>query len=227
MAAYDEIVGLGNHCRVAYNLRRTFGIARAFPFDWWITPVQSLVAFLEDPSLDKLYDPGRLAPVMREGKIFAVDNIHYGIQLQHEFPRWKNGSVVAGWSEHIDQARERTEFLWNRLLATPPERRILFVRWFAAGERKRLKGDARPTVSAIQAGLARLFPATSFELLLVDPPEWIEAPGVSSLQVGDPGRGWRGTPELWTQALLGHGITWTGAPSTAAPDPQADQRAYA
>ena len=97
MAAYDEIVSLGNHCRVAYNLRRTFGIARAYPFDWWITPVQALIAFLEDPSLDKLYDPGQLAPVMREEKIFAIDNIHYGIQLQHEFPRWKNGSVVADW----------------------------------------------------------------------------------------------------------------------------------
>ncbi len=227
MAAYDEIVGLGNHCRVAYNLRRTFGIARAFPFDWWITPAEALTAFLADPSLEKLYDPRRMAPVMREEKIFAIDNVHYGIQLQHEFPRCKNGSVVADWPAHIGQARARTEFLWKRLLATPAERRILFVHWFADAERRMLKRNGRPTVEAIQAGLGRLFPRTPFELLLVDPPEWIEAPGVSSLQVGDRGRGWRGTPELWTRALLGHGITWTGAPSAAPPDPQADQASYA
>ncbi len=230
MAPYDEIISLGNHCRVAYNLRRTFGITRAFPFDWWITPASSLVAFLDDPSLDKLYDPQRLAPVMNGEKIFAIDNLHYGIQLQHEFPRGKGGGLVADWPEHLGAARQRTAYLWDRMVGLMrSDRRILFVRWFADAERRAMKGNGRPTVEAIRAGLQQLATDAAFELLLADPPEWIDAPGVSTLQVNDRGPGWKGSPDLWRERLLGHGIRWTGAPAAmeAAPDPDADREAYA
>ncbi len=226
MTAYDEIVSLGSHCRVAYNLRRTFGIARAFPFDWWITPTDSLVAFLDDPSLDKLYDPGLMAPVMHGEKIFAIDNVHYGIQLQHEFPRWKNGSVVSDWAGHVAEARQRTEFLWNRLVSLAQSERILFVRWFSDTERRALKRQTAPA-AAVREALTRRFPTSQFDLLLINPPVEVEAPGVRSLQIQDRGGGWRGSPQLWTETLLAQGITWTGTPSAETVDPQADHETYA
>ena len=138
MAPYDEIVSLGAHCRVAYNLRRTFGISRAFPFDWWVTPAQALVAFLGDPSFDKLYDELRMAPAMGGDRILAIDNLHYGVQLQHEFPRQRGGALVDDWPAHLGSARERTEFLWDRMVGLMRQgRRMLFVRWFTQAERKR------------------------------------------------------------------------------------------
>jgi len=36
---YSAIVSLGGNCEVAHQLRRRFGGERAFPFDWWITPL--------------------------------------------------------------------------------------------------------------------------------------------------------------------------------------------
>ncbi len=83
-------------------------------------------------------------------------------------------------------------------------------------------------MEAIRAGLERLSPGAGFDLLLVDPPDWIEEPGVGSLLIGDRSRGWKGSPELWSERLLAQGIGWTGSSaSEAPPDPDADREAFA
>ncbi len=228
--AYDEIVSLGLDCRLAFNLRRTFGIARAFPFDWWVTPLPALVAFLQDPSLDKLYDPARLEPVIAKGGLFAIRNAHYDIELHHEFPRGDDGLVAHHWTAHIAKARERSAYLWSRLLGLPEGSRVLFARSFSRAERRALAGRWEPMVEAAQRALAELFPRIAFELLLIDPPDPIRRTGVMSLRINDPNKDdWRGTPGLWTDRLIAAGIAWTGAPD---PDrreltPEQDQAAYA
>lgn len=223
--AYDHIVGLGHDCRLAYNLRRTFGFERAFPFDWWVTPLPSLVAFLHDPSIERLYDPARLEPVMIDGAIFAIRNADYDIELHHEFPRDRKSAVVADWREHIGQARARSDYLLSRLLALPEGSRTLFVRSTKKSEGRALGQRFAPLVDEVQSALAGLFPRAEVDLLLIDAPVWIDAPGVKSLWVGDTSKiDWRGIPERWTERLLGAGVAWTGTPSAAAPppDPEVD-----
>jgi hypothetical protein len=43
----DLIFSLGPNCRNTWNLRDHFEFDRAYPFDWWITPVKSMLALLD------------------------------------------------------------------------------------------------------------------------------------------------------------------------------------
>jgi len=223
--AYDHIIGLGHDCRLTYNLRRTFGFERAYPFDWWVTPLPALVAFLHDPSVERLYDPARLEPVIHKTGIFAIRNADYDIELQHEFPRTPKGVVEPDWREHIPKARARTDFLLRRMLALPAGSRLLFVRSTKKSEGRALGERFTPLVGEVRSALDARFRGSSTELLLIDPPQWIKAPGVTMLSVGDKkGRDWRGDPDLWTQRLRGAGLAWAASPSAAAapPNPEAD-----
>lgn len=209
--AYDEIIGLGYDCRLAFNLRRTFGNPRAFPFDWWVTPLPALIAFLQDPSTERLYDPRWLEPDMRNGPIYAIRNRHYDIELHHEFPRTEDGAVVDDWRQHLDQARARTDYLLRRMLEPRPGARILFVRYSKGQERREIGERFQPLAIEIMQTLRALYPDARPELLLIDPPGGVKAEGVSSLWINDPDKSaWRGTPELWTERLLGAGLSWTG-----------------
>ncbi len=223
---YDHIVGLGHDCRLAYNLRRTFGFERAFPFDWWVTPLPALAAFLREPSVERLYDPRYLQPVTAKGGIFAIRNVRYDIELHHEFPRGEDGLVKPGWAEHIASAKARTWFLWRRLLTLPAGSRLLFVRAAAPAERKRLaRDDYERLVDEVRFGLEDILPGGDFELLLIDRPSRGKTPGILNLEIDDPGEDdWRGRPELWTERLLGQGLAWAGKPSRVRelPNPEAD-----
>ncbi len=223
--AYDEIVSLGYDCRLAFNLRRTFGNPRAFPLDWWVTPLPALAAFLQEPSVPALYDPAQLMPVTFEGKVYAIRSARYDIELHHEFPRDKQGLVTADWRDHVARAQERTQFLVDRMLTIPAGARILFARSTKGIERRAL-GDRFPGLMAqVRQSLDGLFPGRAVELLLIDPPSVIEAEGVTSLWVRDREKSdWRGTPDLWSKRLLGAGIGWSGRRSgeSVEPSPEAD-----
>jgi len=211
---YDHIVGLGFDCRVAYNLRRTFGFDRAFPFDWWVTPLPALAAFLREPSVERLYDPRHLRPFMARGGIFAIRNVRYDIELHHEFPRGEDGLVKPDWADHIAQAKARSTYLWRRLLTLPTGSRLLFVRSCGAIERKTLPADEhRRLAEEVRLGLEAILPGVDFELLLINSPARVDAPGVLSLRIDDPNKDdWRGTPELWTAGLRAKGLAWAGSP---------------
>jgi len=226
---YAQIVSLGVDCRLAYNLRRTFGIAHAFPFDWWVTPLPSLLRFLAEPSTAKMYDPDLLEPVMHGEDIFAIRNSYYGIELHHEFTRDKRGFVRPDWRAHIDQPRQRSEHLLGRFLSLGESRRkVLFVRRFKSAERRELRGLVGALAGETVEALKALFPSLYFHLLLIDPPEMVQQGLVFSIRVDDPERAdWRGTPELWTARLKEARLALAGpAGEGLDPQPDSDQAAY-
>ena len=227
---YDEIVSLGVGCRVTYNLRRTFGIRHAFPFDWWVTPLPALVAFLDDPSLDRLYDPQHLKPVWKDGERFAIRNVHYDIELHHEFPRRPDGFVGEDWLDHLDQPRARTAHVWNRFNALPATaRKVLFVREFIKSDRTRPPGQTTALTAAVMAALERRLPGLDFGLLLIDSPEKVALPKVAHVKIGDRNTDdFRGTPDLWTERLLGTGFSRTDSADRLDTEtlPERDQLAY-
>ena len=212
--AYDQIVSLGYDCRLAYNLRRAFGFTRAGPFDWWVTPLPALVAFLGDPAVERLYDPELLEPVMTPKGVWAIRNAHYDIELHHEFPRGEDGMVLPGWRDQIEGPRSRTAFLLDRLLTLTSGSRLLFVRHTKRQEGRALGKAFEGLIGQLREALDARFPG--YELLVIDPPYPIAAPDVQILRVGDVSKSpWFGEPELWSAALLGTGITWNGTPSEA------------
>jgi hypothetical protein len=203
---FDHIVSLGHRCRVAYNLRRTFGFETAYPFDWWVTPLRGLSAFLHDPSVSRLYDPALLKPLAGEGGIRAIRNIHYGIRLDHDFPRGPDGRVCDDWRDHLDRPRSRTEHLVRRFMDLPAGSRALFVHASTEVEGQRASDDYEALILGVHQRLGRMFPQVERSLLLIDPPVPLEATGVATLQINDASPEWRGAPELWTERLLSLGV---------------------
>ncbi len=80
---YDQVISLGGNCEVAQHWRRFSGRETAYPFDWWITPFETV---------------GRLLAARFAG-LFAPENMllinggmtvmctHYRIAHHHDFPR--------------------------------------------------------------------------------------------------------------------------------------------
>jgi len=58
----DRFISLGRTCEVAFHIRRRLGLERAYPFDWWITPLSAIAPLLRsgfdlDISRDNLMVP--------------------------------------------------------------------------------------------------------------------------------------------------------------------------
>ncbi len=211
LGAYDHIISLGEDCRVAQSLRSTFAIKAAYPFDWWLSSLPGLVAFLKDPSLDRLYDPALLEPHMEPGGIGFICNRHYGVQLHHEFPRGEDRLVVPDWADHIGRARERTQYLWDRMFGFLGRGTVLFVRWSSTEERQTLAGRYRGLVEEACRALESIFGASTFQLLLINPAEPVDAPGVFSMTIADPNESrWDGSRGLWARRLIEEGLEFTG-----------------
>ncbi len=104
--AFSHVASLGRRCRTTHRLRRFFGFDTAFPFDWWITPLDGAVRFLRDWDLERLYDPARLRDVRRWGRSRYVEHADYRIRLQHEFPMDEaRQRVLPGWRAHAHHRR--------------------------------------------------------------------------------------------------------------------------
>lgn len=220
---YDEIISIGCDCTLTFNLRRTFGITAAFPFDWWVTPLPALMAWLEEPSVERLYDPSLLEPMGWDGMMKPVGwddvvqglrNRHYGILIQHEFPKGENGGIRSDWREHLDGPRTRSQHLLDRFLALPSTaKRVLFVRSFVEPERQALAGRILPLMQEVRTLLERRLPGLEFELLLVNSPDDVDRPGLRCIRVDDPQKSdWRGDKRIWRKQLRRANLIWAGEP---------------
>lgn len=109
-----HIVSLGPRCATTYNLRRHYDFASAYPFDWWITPANGLLAFIRRMDVDWIYDPRNLE--LPDGKR-SVRHAPTGILLHHEFPRdatHPDRPVLDDFRDRLDGPRERTQHLLDK-----------------------------------------------------------------------------------------------------------------
>ncbi|ESZ59975.1 hypothetical protein X727_31255 [Mesorhizobium sp. L103C119B0] len=117
-------VSLGASCSVAYQIRRYFGQETAFPFDWLITPFASLIQLIEN-DLQSFVEPAHLAPYQN---YFSLLNTNHLVLHHHDVPR-ENGRIVPDWAAHVEQVRDKYEFLgqrWREMMTDPEP--VLFVR---------------------------------------------------------------------------------------------------
>ncbi|MCW2276428.1 hypothetical protein M2321_004033 [Rhodoblastus acidophilus] len=184
-----HIVSLGPRCALAYNLRRYFDFAMAFPFDWWITPVNGLIKALAcSVGVETLYAQDGLERT-KEGK--TVRHRDLQIRFPHEFPHageLPGRPIVSNFYDHVDGPKRRTTHLVERFLGlNDPNSRILFAR-----EPDDFGGDiSSQDHAAISAQLARLFPDALWTLAIVRGPRETDA------------FGWKCDPECWDSVLRG------------------------
>ncbi|MEI9965318.1 MAG: DUF1796 family putative cysteine peptidase [Caulobacteraceae bacterium] len=211
--AFSHVASLGRRCRTTHRLRRFFGFDTAFPFDWWITPLDGAVRFLRDWDLDRLYDPARLREVRRRGRLAFIEHADYAIRLQHEFPMDARETVLPGWGAAIPEARARTAHLMDKFdRLDRPDRRILFVRELAREE----EGETALIADLREAALAHA-PRAEAAFLLISP-GGVAADGWISLGIDDPvERPWTGDADLWDRALAGLGLRFERPPGWGRP----------
>lgn len=205
-SSFDHIISLGGACETAYNLRRHFGFATSYPFDWWISSTAGVAKLLRDGDVDALY---RLEDLERPGHGGSVRNTRYDIHLHHEFPRdWKTPGqpVREDWATRIDEPRQRSAYLIERLfgLATTAKT-LLFVRRFGPQDRPE-------AVAALLDALEARFPHSRIGVVAVD--QGARLPAIREVMhrisvPRPPGVGWRGDASAWDAALGGLGIRLT------------------
>jgi hypothetical protein len=89
MSGHDLVFSLGPNCKNAWNVRAFFGVQRAYPFDWWITPARSMLRMIE-PGFAFSVSAGDLVltPPKENGEN-SVYNHRLNILHHHDFPREK------------------------------------------------------------------------------------------------------------------------------------------
>jgi hypothetical protein len=206
-----HVVPLGLSCRVSHQARAYFGSKIAYPFDWWLTPIDGLTSYLADPDPDRIYGEGALDELVIDGHVASIVAPEFGFRLYHEFPRHDVGLpetvVAAGWRDHVRKQRAQHARRLDRMLALDrPGRRILFVRdRLDLGERN--DGTEAESVAKLWSALSDRWSRAEIELLLVnvscdprtvDPRvRWVDFEDVR----GDGAGGWRGNSAAWAQAF--------------------------
>ena len=222
MSGYFHIVSLGHRCRTTQRLREHFGFTTAFPFDWWITPIEGLIRFMHDWDADRLYRPDQLFVRHNLFQKAWVENREYGFRLVHEFTRDRWRLASGRFLEEVPVLKARTAHLMARFDDMGPKQRtVLFVRTLMASE----EGDAAACEALRRAVIARV-PRARPAFVLISR-TGMPAEGWIPLKIDDPSKEpWSGDAPLWDEALssLGArlhrpGIPQQGGPQPAPPDP--------
>ncbi|WP_219760878.1 DUF1796 family putative cysteine peptidase [Neoroseomonas alba] len=195
-ACVDHIVSLGTACETAYNLRRHYDFATAYPFDWWISGTGGVAHLIRDGAAADLY---RVEDLEAWNGGAAIRNTRYDIRLHHEFPRdWRapGQPVAAGWTEHVATPRRRTAHLTRRFFGLAgTARSVVFFRMF--GQADSSEADTLALLNALQ----HRFAAVPTGVVFVNhrgpsPGNW----PIEHITVGRRGD-WRGDSGAWDAAL--------------------------
>jgi hypothetical protein len=197
-------------------VRAYFGSKEAYPFDWWLTPIDGLTRYLSDPDPDRVYGPGALEELVVDGHVANVVATEFGFRLYHDFPRWDVGLpprtvVTPGWQAHVPEMRARHARRLDRLLALDrPGRRLLFVRDRLDFDESRTETKEEP-VEKLWTTLSKRWSHAEIELLLVNVPRNVRIPESRVRYVdfedirGEGPHGWQGDSSRWAQAFANAG----------------------
>src|ERR1700761_837418 len=124
---FDHIIGLGGHCQTAYQIRRYFGVDKAYPFDWWVTPTVGLVELLESGFSDLFKEENMKIVLEKTGP--AVTCAKYHLMHYHDFDEAKIAGQYSPYLVRTQCAKNNSKFsyLITRLLNLTGK--ILFVRF--------------------------------------------------------------------------------------------------
>jgi len=108
----DLVVSLGPNCRNTWNLRQFFSFERAYPLDWWITPVRSMLNLIEQRKEFHVTRDDLIVSETRNGSN-TVYNIKLNLTHHHDFDR-ANRLVQEISSEAVDRLNSKYQYLFSR-----------------------------------------------------------------------------------------------------------------
>ncbi|UJX45409.1 hypothetical protein D7006_12295 [Xanthobacter sp. YC-JY1] len=192
----DRIVSLGSVCEVAYQVRRLSRSERAYPFDWWVTPLDSVLKVLE-AGAPAVFEAAQLMKVPDYGGDRALYSRLFGTVHRHEFPAGED-YLALDEAELARRLIPKYEALQARLVDDCAEGTTLFVRK-CLPEHDPRDDRLEETIDHLHAALATF--AADPRLLLLDyapvrPRPWLMTASVPRLRDhNDLGseRGWNRT----------------------------------
>jgi hypothetical protein len=198
---YDHIVSLGSNCQTAENLRRFFNFGTAYPFDWWVSPLSSIIAYMESGfDSDELFDPENLIPVCDAGgAIESIKSYSFDVSLHHEFQRDASQHILQNWKSGVPNAKARHNMLLSRLRRVfKSDRPIVFFRSF------RNKDDPRE-LDRLYDLLRSSYSGPDLRFVTIN---YLSAPvNADRISVDDnDATDWTGDHEKWNVALASLGI---------------------
>jgi len=165
---FELVFGLGNTCQVAYQIEKYFGFRLNSPFDWLITPFNSISKIFSDDG--EFF--GRNIKVEFSGQA-AICN-HYGIAYHHDYPRDQN-SFISITPELMNASRGKMQHKYNKFKELLNQgKKTLFVR--LGGHHDSAIGSAyvpdprtltTEDLNSLCDAIARKFPDLPFAILLV------------------------------------------------------------
>ena len=198
-----HIVSLGCACEVAFNLRRFYSFATAYPFDWWISSPHGVADLIGSADIDALYDD-RMLHLSANAE--AVKNSRFDISLHHEFSRdWKSPGhpVITPFYPSIAAAKKRTFFLFDRLLSLDKkDTRIAFIRMSSSSD------EGYTERNSIIDALSYRFNKSLFTLIYVNGRfSTDEVDSVVNITFeNEKYFGWKGNPARWDAGLHSLGL---------------------
>ena len=114
-AHFDCVISAGPRCSTAWHLRRVLNREQAYPFDWWVTPLQSLVHLLLAPRDFSIKPEDLIITNALNGEI--VLNQRWLLQHDHDFRRLENGRIDPDGLnfETFSDLNQKYKFLFQRL----------------------------------------------------------------------------------------------------------------
>ncbi len=161
---FDAVFSLGANCVPAAQIRRFFGRAPQSPFDWLVTPMDSVVKIFGDDG------KGLCRQLSTSFNGMAAYCESYGVHYYHEFERTAEGKVIFT-EETIRQGGSKLTYKYSKLLDISRNSRTLFIRYLSGtdipSDRLGNKTPLSPLdVSALLMLLERKLGHTNFHLAL-------------------------------------------------------------
>lgn len=198
----DRMVSLGGRCEVAYQLRRIGATDRAYPFDWWITPLAAVPRFLESGCV-AAFAAEQLHKVPDYGGRAGLYSHYAGTVHLHEFDHGEDGLALPT-PDIATRLQEKYAALHRRLLEDVATGRTLFVRQHLEGSDPTSAAELEPQIDALDQALSGL--TDDYLLLLVNycavtaRPRLLQA-SVPATTTNGLGSNWRWSAMLRAQGL--------------------------
>lgn len=160
-----KLVSLGSSCTPAWQIRTHLNQPEAYPFDWLVTPFDSLCRLLHDDFV-RFIEPDGLEPFSSNT---TIRNSRYNLLHHHDFKR-TGRTMSANWMDDVPNVQSKYDYLIARWRALNSySGRVIFVRHGGHlnecfNIEKRLSDDE---VFTLLDALQRCFPILDFSVLFV------------------------------------------------------------
>lgn len=198
---------------MTHQARTCFGVGAAYPFDWWLSPMSGLTRYLAALDPQRIYRADALEERVVDGRVESIRSVEFGVELHHEFPRYREAGVSAvcsGWREQIAAARAQHDRRLARLRHLDRRgNRILFLRHKYSVEP--LEAAPSRAVGELWDVLHSQWPRARLDLLLINVA--VDGPlprRVLAVRFDDPPAAppeqWRGETPRWQAAFDSCGL---------------------